>query len=199
MPLKRYMLEGIVEAGCDEAGRGCLCGPVSCAAVILPPGFEADELNDSKQLSPAARQRLRLQIEEQAVAWAVEMVEAEEIDRINILNASIAGMQRALDRLEVRPQHILVDGNRFRPYLDPVRMVGIPHHTVVKGDATYMSIAAASILAKVHRDELMLRLAEEFPGYGWENNMGYPTKAHYEGLRRLGPTPCHRRSFKLFK
>lgn len=199
MPLKRYMLEGIVEAGCDEAGRGCLCGPVSCAAVILPPGFEADELNDSKQLSPAARQRLRLQIEEQAVAWAVVMVEAEEIDRINILNASIAGMQRALDRLEVRPQHILVDGNRFRPYLDPVRMVGIPHHTVVKGDATYMSIAAASILAKVHRDELMLRLAEEFPGYGWENNMGYPTKAHYEGLRRLGPTPCHRRSFKLFK
>lgn len=199
MPLKRYMLEGIVEAGCDESGRGCLCGPVSCAAVILPPGFEADELNDSKQLSPAARQRLRLQIEEQAVAWAVVMVEAEEIDRINILNASIAGMQRALDRLEVRPQHILVDGNRFRPYLDPVRMVGIPHHTVVKGDATYMSIAAASILAKVHRDELMLRLAEEFPGYGWENNMGYPTKAHYEGLSRLGPTPCHRRSFKLFK
>lgn len=199
MPLKRYMLEGIVEAGCDEAGRGCLCGPVSCAAVILPPGFEADELNDSKQLSPAARQRLRLQIEEQAVAWAVVMVEAEEIDRINILNASIAGMQRALDCLEVRPQHILVDGNRFRPYLDPVRMVGIPHHTVVKGDATYMSIAAASILAKVHRDELMLRLAEEFPGYGWESNMGYPTKVHYEGLRRLGPTPCHRRSFKLFK
>ncbi len=158
--LKRCMIEGVAEAGCDEAGRGCLCGPVSCAAVILPPDFEAPELNDSKQLSAAARERLREQIEREALAWAVVMVEAEEIDRINILNASITGMQRALDALTLRPQHILVDGNRFRPYLDPEKMMDIPHHTVVKGDATYMSIAAASILAKTHRDELMTRYAD---------------------------------------
>ena len=193
------MIPGVAEAGCDEAGRGCLCGPVSCAAVILPEGFSAPELNDSKQLTAAARNRLRLQIEAEALAWAVVMVEPEEIDRINILNASIAGMQRALDRLAVRPDHILVDGNRFRPYLDPERQIDIQYHTVVKGDATYMSIAAASILAKTHRDELMLRLAAEFPGYGWESNMGYPTKAHYEGLRRLGPTPHHRLTFRLNK
>lgn len=197
--LRRYMIEGIAEAGCDEAGRGCLCGPVSCAAVILPDTFDAPDLNDSKQLSAAARQRLRVQIEREAIAWAVVMVGPEEIDRINILNASIAGMQRALDALTVRPAHILVDGNRFRPYLDPSRNIDIPHHTVVKGDATYMSIAAASVLAKTHRDELMLRYAEQYPGYGWERNMGYPTKAHYEGLHRLGPTPIHRRSFKLDK
>lgn len=193
------MIEGVVEAGCDEAGRGCLCGPVSCAAVILPPDFEAPELNDSKQLSEAARDRLRVQIEREAVAWAVVMVEAEEIDRINILNASIAGMQRALDALETRPQHILVDGNRFRPYLDPQRMIDIPHHTVVKGDATFLSIAAASVLAKTHRDELMRRYAEQYPGYGWERNMGYPTKQHYEAIRNLGTTPIHRHSFKLFR
>ena len=197
--LKRCMIEGVAEAGCDEAGRGCLCGPVSCAAVILPPDFEAPELNDSKQLSAAARERLREQIEREALAWAVVMVEAEEIDRINILNASITGMQRALDALTLRPQHILVDGNRFRPYLDPEKMMDIPHHTVVKGDATYMSIAAASILAKTHRDELMTRYAEPYPGYGWEKNMGYPTKAHYEGIGRLGVTPLHRKSFKLQK
>lgn len=197
--LKRRMIEGIAEAGCDEAGRGCLCGPVSCAAVILPDDFEAPELNDSKQLTATARERLRQQIEREALAWSVVMVEAEEIDRINILNASITGMQRALDGLKVRPDHILVDGNRFRPYLDPERLMDIPYRTIVKGDATYMSIAAASILAKTHRDELMQRYAAEYPGYGWEKNMGYPTKAHYEGLRRLGVTTIHRQSFKLFK
>ena len=151
--LLKYMNEGIIEAGCDEAGRGCLCGPVSCAAVILPPDFECPELNDSKKLTEKKRAALRPFIERNAIAWAVVMVEAEEIDRINILNASIIGMHRALDNLRVRPQHVLVDGNRFKPYHD------IPHTTVVKGDATYMSIAAASILAKTHRDELMERLA----------------------------------------
>lgn len=195
--MKRCMYDGIAEAGCDEAGRGCLCGPVSCAAVILPPDFEAEGLNDSKQLSAAARDRLRLQIEREALAWAVVMVDAAEIDKINILNASITGMQRALDELSLRPDHILVDGNRFRPYLDPVRNVDIAYHTVVKGDATYMSIAAASILAKTHRDELMLKLAAEFPGYGWEKNMGYPTAAHYAALKRLGATPHHRLTFNL--
>lgn len=195
--LKRLMIDGVTEAGCDEAGRGCLCAPVSCAAVILPGDFDAPELNDSKQLTAAARERLREQIEREAVAWAVVMVDAEEIDRINILNASITGMQRALDALAVRPDHILVDGNRFRPYLDPVRMMDIPYHTVVKGDATYMSIAAASILAKTHRDELMKRYAAEYPGYGWESNMGYPTKAHYAALSQYGPTPLHRLTFNL--
>ena len=195
--LRRFMYEGRIEAGCDEAGRGCLCGPVSCAAVILPPGFEAPELNDSKQLSSKVREDLRRQIEREAAAWAVVMVDPGEIDRINILNASITGMQRALDALDVRPEHILVDGNRFRPYLDPVKMMDTPYTTVVKGDATFMSIAAASILAKTHRDELMQRLAEEHPGYGWERNMGYPTREHYEAIARMGVTPVHRMSFKL--
>ncbi len=195
--LKPFMIEGIREAGCDEAGRGCLCGPVSCAAVILPDGFECSELNDSKQLTEHRREELRPLIEREALAWAVVMVEAEEIDRINILNASIAGMQRALDRLKVRPEHILVDGNRFRPYLDPVLNMATPCTTVVKGDATYMSIAAASVLAKTHRDELMRAYALRYPGYGWEKNMGYPTKAHREAISRLGPTPIHRRTFRL--
>lgn len=195
--LKPFMIEGIREAGCDEAGRGCLCGPVSCAAVILPDGFECPELNDSKQLTEHRREELRPMIEREALAWAVVMVEAEEIDRINILNASIAGMQRALDRLKVRPEHILVDGNRFRPYLDPVLNMATPCTTVVKGDATYMSIAAASVLAKTHRDELMRDYAIRYPGYGWEKNMGYPTKAHREAISRLGPTPIHRRTFRL--
>lgn len=190
-PLLRYMRPGILEAGCDEAGRGCLCGPVSCAAVILPPDFECPELNDSKKLTEKKRAQLRPYIEENALAWAVVMVEAEEIDRINILAASITGMQRALDKLTVRPQHVLVDGNRFRPYGE------IPYTTVVKGDATYMSIAAASILAKTHRDELMERLAIQYPGYGWEVNKGYPTKAHRAAIATLGPTPLHRRSFRL--
>lgn len=195
--LKPFMIEGIREAGCDEAGRGCLCGPVSCAAVILPDGFECPELNDSKQLTEHRREELRPLIEREALAWAVVMVEAEEIDRINILNASIAGMQRALDRLKVRPEHILVDGNRFRPYLDPVLNMATPCTTVVKGDATYMSIAAASVLAKTHRDELMREYSLRYPGYGWEKNMGYPTKAHREAISRLGPTPIHRRTFRL--
>ena len=189
--LKPFLNEGIIEAGCDEAGRGCLCGPVSCAAVILPPDFDCPELNDSKQLSEKKRAQLRPIIEEKALAWAVVMVEAEEIDRINILQASITGMHRALDALSIRPEHILVDGNRFRKYND------IPHTTVVKGDATYMSIAAASILAKTHRDELMERLAEEYPDYGWAVNKGYPTKAHRAAIATHGVTPYHRLTFRL--
>lgn len=188
-----FLNEGLIEAGCDEAGRGCLCGPVSCAAVILPPDFHCPDLNDSKQLTEKKRALLRPYIEEHALAWAVVMVEAEEIDRINILQASITGMQRALDSLSIRPQHILVDGNRFRPYKD------IPHTTVVKGDAKYMSIAAASILAKTHRDELMERLAEEYPQYGWAVNKGYPTKTHRAAIAEFGPSPYHRKSFRLLK
>lgn len=191
------MIPDVVEAGCDEAGRGCLCGPVSCAAVILPDGFECEELNDSKQLSAHKREALRRLIEREAVAWSVVMVEADEIDRINILNASIEGMQRALNNLAVRPAHILVDGNKFKPYMDPALGMQTPHHTVVKGDATYMSIAAASILAKTHRDELMMRYAEQYPGYGWERNMGYPTKEHRSAIAKLGATPIHRKSFRL--
>lgn len=192
-----FMYEGIAEAGCDEAGRGCLCGPVSCAAVILPPGFECEALNDSKQLSERQRDELRPLIEREALAWAVVMVDADEIDRINILNASIAGMHRALDRLKVRPQHILVDGNRFKFYMDPESKMDIPHHTVVKGDGKYMSIAAASILAKTHRDELMREYAQKYPGYGWERNAGYPTREHRAAIASLGITPIHRRSFRL--
>lgn len=183
------MIEGAIEAGCDEAGRGCLAGPVSCAAVILPPGFSNELLNDSKQLTEKQRDRLRPIIEKEALAWAVVMVEPEEIDRINILNASITGMQRALDALGVIPGHVIVDGNRFRPWRD------VPYDTVVKGDATYMSIAAASVLAKTHRDELMRRLALEYPGYGWDHNMGYPTKEHLQALLTLGLTPLHRKSY----
>ncbi|MDE6770949.1 MAG: ribonuclease HII [Muribaculaceae bacterium] len=189
--LQPFLNEGIIEAGCDEAGRGCLCGPVSCAAVILPPDFDCPELNDSKQLSEKKRAQLRPIIEEKALAWAVVMVEAEEIDRINILQASITGMHRALDALSIRPEHILVDGNKFRKYND------IPHTTVVKGDATYMSIAAASILAKTHRDELMERLAEKYPDYGWAVNKGYPTKAHRAAIATHGVTPYHRLTFRL--
>ena len=170
---------------------------MSCAAVILPEGFECNELNDSKQLSAHKREQLREIIEREAVAWAVVMVEADEIDRINILNASITGMQRALDRLSVRPAHILVDGNKFHAYLDPELNMETPFHTVVKGDATYMSIAAASILAKTHRDELMMRYAEQYPGYGWERNMGYPTKEHRAAIAKLGATPIHRMTFRL--
>lgn len=189
--LQPFLHPGMIEAGCDEAGRGCLCGPVSCAAVILPPDFECPELNDSKQLSEKKRDALRPIIEEKALAWAVVMVEAEEIDRINILQASITGMHRALDLLSIRPEHILVDGNRFRQYKD------IPHTTVVKGDATFMSIAAASILAKTHRDELMERLAQDYPQYGWAVNKGYPTKAHRLAIAEYGVTPHHRLTFRL--
>lgn len=183
------MLANRIEAGCDEAGRGCLCGPVSCAAVVLPPDFADEMLNDSKKLTARQREMLRIRIEKEAIAWAVEMVWPEEIDRINILNASIVGMQRALDRLGIMPQHVIVDGNRFRPWRD------VPYTTVVKGDGKYMSIAAASVLAKTHRDRYMLEMAQKYPGYGWETNMGYPSKKHRLALAQLGLTPIHRRSF----
>lgn len=185
------MRKGIAEAGCDEAGRGCLAGPVSCAAVILPPDFSLPGLDDSKKLSAKRRSELRPLIEEQALAWAVVMVSPEEIDTINILNASIAGMQRALDRLRIVPDHVIVDGNRFKPWRD------VEYTTVVGGDGKYASIAAASVLAKTHRDEFMAGLAEKFPGYGWERNMGYPTKEHREAILRLGRTPHHRLTFQF--
>lgn len=189
MSLLSYMHPHLIEAGCDEAGRGCLCGPVACAAVILPPDFSLPGLDDSKKLSEKKRRELRPLIEQQALAWAVVMVSAERIDRLNILRASITGMQEALDALSIQPQHILVDGNKFSPWRD------VPFTTVVGGDAKYAAIAAASILAKTHRDELMLQLSAKFPGYGWEKNMGYPTKQHREAIATLGLTPHHRRSY----
>ena len=181
----------VLEAGCDEAGRGCLAGPVCAAAVILPDGFTHPLLNDSKKLSEARRNELRPIIESEAVAWAVAWASPGEIDTINILNASILAMHRALDALEVRPGAIVVDGNRFKPYAD------IPHQTIVKGDGKLGNIAAASILAKTHRDELMTALAAEYPGYDWEINKGYPTKAHREAIKRLGLTPMHRKTFRV--
>jgi len=183
------MHEGLIEAGCDEAGRGPLAGPVFAAAVILPEGFFHPRLNDSKQMSEKAREELREVIEREAVAWAVEAVSPEEIDTVNILNASILGMQRAVRRLNPRPEFLLIDGNRFKP------CDGIPYKTVVHGDATYAAIAAASVLAKTHRDAYMRRIAAEYPQYGWERNMGYPTHEHIEAVRRYGFTPYHRRSF----
>jgi len=189
--LKECMMTGVVEAGCDEAGRGCLCGPVSCAAVILPPGFNDETLNDSKQLSARKREELRKRIESEATAWAVVMVPPEEIDEINILNASIAGMQRALDKLEVRPRHVLVDGNRFKPYGD------IPWQTFVKGDGRFANIAAASILAKTERDLFMTEAHERFPVYAWNVNKGYPTAAHRRAIAEHGPSPLHRMTFRL--
>lgn len=184
------MVEGRVEAGCDEAGRGCLCGPVAAAAVILPADFSNELLDDSKKLTARQRASLREIIEREAVAWSVVMVDNEEIDRINILRASIVGMQRAVMSLKVRPEHILVDGNRFSPMES-----GIGYTTVVKGDGKYMSIAAASVLAKTHRDEFMERMAKVYPGYGWERNKGYPTKEHRRGIMEFGMTPLHRKSF----
>ena len=195
--LRQYMIKGVVEAGCDEAGRGPLAGSVFAAAVILPPDFRCELLNDSKQLTEKQRYALRPLIEREAIAWAVVEVTAQEIDRINILQASITGMQRALDKLSVRPQHILVDGNKWRPYVPEGELMAIQADTVVHGDATYMSIAAASVLAKTYRDDYMLRLHEEYPQYGWADNKGYPTKQHYEALRQFGPTPYHRKSFNL--
>jgi len=180
-----------LEAGCDEAGRGCLAGAVFASAVILPPDFVCEELNDSKQLSEKQRDALRPVIEKEALAWAVGIVYPEEIDNINILNASFLAMHRALDQLTIRPQHLLIDGNRFKPYKN------IPHTTIVKGDGKYMAIAAASVLAKTHRDEYMMRLHEEFPSYDWENNKGYPTKKHRKAIKELGTTPYHRMSFTL--
>ena len=191
------MISGLLEAGCDEAGRGPLAGSVFAAAVILPEDFRDERLNDSKQLTEKQRLALRPMIEQEALAWAVAEVTAEEIDRINILNASILGMQRALDKLSLRPAHILVDGNKWKPYVPEGEVMAIPADTVVHGDATYMSIAAASILAKTYRDEYMLRLHEEFPCYGWADNKGYPTEAHYAALRKFGPCKYHRQSFNL--
>ena len=186
-----YYKEGIIEAGCDEAGRGCLAGPVYAAAVILPPDYHNDLLNDSKQLSEKKRDQLRSIIERDAVSWAVGIVDNQEIDQINILNASILAMHRALDQLTVCPQEIIVDGNRFKPYRD------IPHTTIVKGDGKYMSIAAASILAKTHRDECMLTLHQQYPQYHWDSNKGYPAPVHRQAIRLHGTTPYHRLTFQL--
>lgn len=184
-----YNQKGLIEAGCDEAGRGCLAGSVFAAAVILPPDYSHPLLNDSKQLSAKRRYALREDIERDAIAWAVGEVFPDEIDKINILNASFLAMHRALDQLSTRPAFIIVDGNRFRPYHE------LPHATVVKGDGKYLSIAAASILAKTYRDDYMLRLHQECPYYGWYHNAGYPTREHREGIRQHGLSPYHRRSF----
>ena len=181
------------EAGTDEAGRGCLAGPVVAAAVILPPDFQHPLLNDSKQVSKKHRDELRLIIENTALSWAAAFCSPEEIDKINILNASILAMHRALDGLTVKPKHILVDGNRFKSYSN------IPHNTMIKGDARFIAIAAASILAKTHRDEFMEKLHPDFPEYGWDNNAGYPTEKHRNAIARLGPTIHHRKSFTLLK
>ena len=193
MLLSRYNTDVACEAGCDEAGRGCLAGSVYAAAVVLPPDYTHPLLNDSKQLTDARRRALRTDIERDALAWAIGTATAAEIDEINILRASILAMHRALDGLSMRPDFIIVDGNRFTPYGQT------PHATIVKGDARYLSIAAASILAKTYRDDEMHRLAALYPGYGWERNAGYPTAAHREAIARLGVTPFHRRTFKLVK
>ncbi len=189
--LKQYLEKGRVEAGCDEAGRGCLAGPVVAAAVILPTDFSNDLLNDSKQLTARQRASLRTIIESEAVAWAVAFISPEEIDSINILQASIKAMHKAIDQLPTVPQYLLVDGNRFKPYHD------IPHECIIKGDAKMMSIAAASILAKTHRDEYMETIAKEYPAYGWDRNKGYPTRDHRAAIAAHGITPYHRLSFRL--
>lgn len=204
-----------MEAGCDEAGRGCLAGPVYAAAVILPEDYENELLNDSKQLTEKRRYALRQMIERDAVAWAIGVVTAEEIDRINILNASILAMHRALDRLTVRPEAIIVDGNRFKPYREPLNIdhstlnidhsplaidrepTPLPHTTIVKGDGKYLSIAAASILAKTYRDDYMNEMAQQYPQYGWQQNKGYPTVQHRQAIRQYGVSPVHRRTFNM--
>ena len=186
-----YMETGRIEAGCDEAGRGCLAGAVFAAAVILPEDFKNEDLNDSKQLSEKKRYKLRPVIEREAIAWAVGIVSPEEIDKINILKASFLAMHRAIEQLKVRPEHLLIDGNRFTPYPD------IPHTTVVKGDGKYLSIAAASILAKTYRDDYMNELHKEYPFYDWNSNKGYPTKKHRAAIREHGTTPYHRMTFNL--
>ena len=199
------MMQGVVEAGCDEAGRGPLAGSVFAAAVILPAGFTSDILNDSKQLTERQRYALREVIEREAVAWAVAEVTAEEIDKINILQASITGMHRALAALKdkqgrsIVPEHIIVDGNKWKPYVPEDGLLEVPARAVVKGDATYMSIAAASVLAKTYRDDYMLRLHDEYPMYHWDENKGYPTAAHYEAIQKYGVTPYHRKSFNLYR
>lgn len=189
--LKPYLQPNSIEAGLDEAGRGCLAGPVYAAAVILPPDFSNELLNDSKQLTEKRRYALREIIQKEALAWAVGVVDNEEIDQINILRASILAMHRAVDQLKIRPEHLLVDGNRFYNYQD------IPHTTVVKGDATLMSIAAASILAKTYRDDFMLEAHQQHPQYHWDSNKGYPAKAHRQAIAQYGITPLHRRTFNL--
>ena len=203
--LKSHFYEGKIEAGCDEAGRGCLAGSVYAAAVILPEDYQIDLLNDSKQLTEKRRYELREIIERDAVVWAVGIVTPEEIDKINILNASILAMHRALDQLKVRPEAIIVDGNRFKPWTPPqlpspprggVRG-GVPYTTIVKGDGKYLSIAAASILAKTYRDDYMNELAKEYPQYDWLSNKGYPTKKHREAIKQFGITPYHRKSYNL--
>lgn len=189
--LKSHFYEGKIEAGCDEAGRGCLAGSVYAAAVILPEDYQNELLNDSKQLTEKKRYQLREIIKRDAVDWAVGIVTPEEIDKINILNASILAMHRALDQLKVRPEAIIVDGNRFKPYQE------LPYTTIVKGDGKYLSIAAASILAKTYRDDYMNKLAEEHPQYDWLSNKGYPTKKHREAIKQFGITPYHRKSYNL--
>ena len=189
--LKSHYYEDLIEAGCDEAGRGCLAGSIYAAAVILPFDYQNELLNDSKKLTAKKRYALREDIERDAIAWAVGIVTPEEIDKINILNASFLAMHRALDQLKVRPEAVIVDGNRFKPYQN------LPSTTIVKGDGRYLSIAAASILAKTYRDDYMLSLAEEYPQYDWQSNMGYPTKKHRQAIREHGITPYHRKSYNL--
>ena len=189
--LKSYYYEGKIEAGCDEAGRGCLAGSVFAAAVILPPDYQNEQLNDSKKLTERQLYQLRTVIERDALSWAVGIVTPEEIDRINILNASILAMHRALDQLQLRPEAVIVDGNRFKPYGH------LPYTCVVKGDGKYLSIAAASILAKTYRDDYMNQIADEYPQYDWKQNKGYPTSRHREAIRLHGITPYHRRTFNL--
>lgn len=189
--LEPYLIEGRIEAGCDEAGRGCLAGPVTAAAVILPPNFHNELLNDSKQLTERQRKLLRPIIEREALAWAVAFVSPQEIDEINILKASFTAMHRAIDQLKIRPEALLIDGNRFIQYQD------LPHTCIVKGDGKMMSIAAASILAKTHRDEYMTRIAQDFPQYAWDKNKGYPTRDHRAAIEAYGATPHHRMSFQL--
>lgn len=189
--LEGHYFDGLIEAGCDEAGRGCLAGSVYAAAVVLPPGYDNPDLNDSKKLTAARRNALRQQIERDALSWAVGIVTPEEIDNINILRASFLAMHRALDQLTLRPQAVIVDGNRFVPYQD------LPFATIVKGDGKYQAIAAASILAKTYRDDYMDALAEEYPFYDWKSNKGYPTKVHRDGIRLHGISPYHRKSYNL--
>ena len=191
MALLPHLKEGRLEAGCDEAGRGCLAGPVSAAAVILPDNFHHPLINDSKKLSHKLREELRYIIEAEALAWKVIMLDNEEIDQFNILKASFIGMHRAIEALSTQPEFLLIDGNRFIPYDN------IEHQCIIKGDGKFSSIAAASILAKTHRDELMLRLDDEYPQYGWANNKGYPTSQHREAIAEYGISPYHRKSFKL--
>lgn len=197
MALQPHYYTDKIEAGCDEAGRGCLAGSVFAAAVILPPDYHNDKLNDSKQLTARQRYALREEIERDAVAWSIGIVTPEEIDKLNILRASITAMHRAVDGLKVRPEALIIDGNRFYPYHDAMTGKVLPHTTIVKGDGKYLSIAAASILAKTYRDDYMCELHKEYPHYGWDRNAGYPTKQHREGIRLHGTTPYHRMTFNL--